>query len=124
MGCWGALQEDKRLLLNYSVFVGCEAALQIVAAIVLLIYVENEKASVQPRLHDIMILYPTLDETNDTKMRIDTIQTKLLCCGWDKGPEDWKQVNYTTDLPTSCCASNSNARAIDSRDIDNTDDLF
>ncbi|RWS07078.1 CD63 antigen-like protein [Dinothrombium tinctorium] len=104
-GCWGAMKEHKCLLYSYGAIVGGLAIFQLILAFCLIGIIGKNSGIVRDEMITSMKRYPFYKRDDEKKIAIDELQWHLSCCGWEKGPEDWKEnfKNYTDELPRSCC---------------------
>ncbi|XP_064466309.1 23 kDa integral membrane protein-like [Ornithodoros turicata] len=105
LGCCGAMQESYCMLMLFSVFLFLILVAEIAAGALGFANKDKIQNLAKKQFESSMKDYSrTSDKPNPTKLAWDFIQTELKCCGTD-GPQDW---GTPTNLPQSCCDSNSN----------------
>lgn len=100
-GFYGTCRTNRCCLGVFFTFLFVIIVVEIVAASLGYIYKAKISRDVKQDLFQALHKYPNKDETFVRKA-YDQMQSKLKCCGVI-GPNDWRNVTPTGEVPKSCC---------------------
>ncbi|RWR99824.1 CD63 antigen-like isoform X2 [Dinothrombium tinctorium] len=120
-GFCGVLKENKCLLYTYAEIVFVLAVFQLVLAFCLNGIIGGNSSIVRNQVIKSMKKYPSYERDDARKIAIDKMQWHYSCCGWEKGPEDWREnfKEYIDELPRSCCFDPEGDRDENMRNLHN-----
>eukprot|EP00112_Aurelia_sp_Birch-Aquarium-sp1_P003489 Seg139.4 transcript_id=Seg139.4/GoldUCD/mRNA.D3Y31 product=Tetraspanin-3 protein_id=Seg139.4/GoldUCD/D3Y31 len=101
IGCYGTGRNNRCCLGVFFGFLLLVFILEIVAGSLGYVYREKISSNVKRDLNKALQKYP-IKEEHVIRTAFNKMQTQLKCCGVS-GPNDWKNVTKTGDVPTSCC---------------------
>ena len=100
LGCCGAIQESKCMLMTYAVFIVIVFFVVLAAAIVAVVFKGEAKEIVENVMEDFLKRYDSDDKDKPETRVWDTIQRYGKCCGIN-GFDDW--IKNLKLVPQSCC---------------------
>uniref|UniRef100_K1Q141 Tetraspanin-11 n=1 Tax=Magallana gigas TaxID=29159 RepID=K1Q141_MAGGI len=105
VGCFGALTENKCLLVLYFVVLLMTFLVQAVAGIMGFVFYGQLETYLKSHVEETMNTKYGRKGFNLITLAVDKMQMEFECCGFNS-PEDWKNATYfnsSSAVPISCC---------------------
>ncbi|KAM3842574.1 LOW QUALITY PROTEIN: tetraspanin-8-like [Diretmus argenteus] len=114
LGCWGAIRENRCLLLLF--FINLLVIFILLLAAGILGAVDEKKAKDWVMEH-LTKLLPLKDQPADVQTDLQKLEEELKCCGLVKGPEDW---GSSVPSSSNCKDTNQTCTTVANRSVYST----